>query len=130
MVGKQEVQRLLPFTAHRIKITEDLWTIPRGGDDPFSALSTRVLVDRAGGSLAGKRILDLGCLEGGYTAAFAQMGAREAIGFEARKMSIERCLLVKRCLNLDNLNFYNEDVKNATRNWLGEFDIIFASGIL
>jgi SAM-dependent methyltransferase len=130
MLGKQDIQALLPFTAHRVKIAENLWTIPEGGDDPFYALTTKVLLERAGGSLRGKRILDLGCLEGGYSAAFAQMGAREVIGIEARAKNFERCLLVKDCLRLKNLFFYKEDVKNVKRDWFGDFDIVFASGIL
>jgi predicted RNA methylase len=42
-----------------------------------------VLIDRARESLSGKRVLDLGCLEGGYSVAFAQFGAQEVIGIEA-----------------------------------------------
>lgn len=130
MVNSKEIQALLPFTAHRIEIAKGIWTITDGGEDPRSALSTKALLKQACGSLSGKRILDLGCLEGGYTAAFANMGASEAVGIEARKLNFRRCLLVKKCLNLDNLTFYREDVKNCTRDRLGEFDIVFAAGIL
>jgi SAM-dependent methyltransferase len=130
MVGEDEIQNLLPFTAHRIKIGKELWTIPNGGEDPASALSTRVVVERAGGSLMGKRILDLGCLEGGYTAAFAQMGAKEVVGVEVRTLNIKRCLLVKQQLELNNVQFHQEDVRNVDKHSMGQFDIVFAAGIL
>ena len=130
MLREKEIQNLLPFTAHRIQIGKELWTIPDGGDDPFSALSTRVVVERAGGSLVGKRILDLGCLEGGYTAAFAQMGAKEAVGVEVRTLNIKRCMLVKQQLELNNVQFQQEDVRNVNIGSSGQFEIVFAAGIL
>lgn len=130
MPCKKEIQKLLPFTAHRIMIGDGLWTIADGGDDPLTALSTRVLVDRAGGSLAGKRILDLGCLEGGYSVAFTRMGAKEVVGIEVRTANMKRCSLVKQCLGLENLHFHQEDVRNVKSEWLGKFDIVFAAGIL
>ncbi|MDI6804241.1 MAG: class I SAM-dependent methyltransferase [Bacteroidota bacterium] len=130
MPSEEEIQKLLPFTAHRIQIKNGIWTIPEGGDDPYSALSTRVVIERAGRSLAGKRILDLGCLEGGYSAAFSQMGAKEVVGIEVRKANINRCLLVKQCLGLENLHFHQEDVRNVSSDRFGKFNIVFAAGIL
>jgi SAM-dependent methyltransferase len=125
-----DIEVLLPFTAHRVRLNEDLWSTPVGGDDPFVALSTQVLIDRAGGTIKGKRILDVACLEGGFAAAFARLGAIEVVGVESRDLNIRRCLLVKRYLKLANLTFIQGDVKDVTRDWLGEFDIVFASGIL
>lgn len=130
MISRVEIKSLLPFSAHRIALAEDLWTISDGGEDPQYAPQTKALLEQAGGNLSGKRIIDLGCLEGGYTATFARMGAEKAVGIEARNLNFERCMLVKRCLKLDNLTFYKEDVKNITTEQFGKFDIVFASGIL
>lgn len=130
MIHTEEMRKFLPFTAHRIQISNSTWTIPEGGDDPFSALTTKVVCERAGGSLAGKRILDLGCLEGGYSVAFAKMGAEQVVGVEVRELSHERCLLLKRCLNVEKVDFVRDDVRNVTRDLMGDFDIVFAQGLL
>jgi SAM-dependent methyltransferase len=121
---------LLPFTAHRVELSPGVWTIPDGGDDPLLALSTQILVDRAGGTLRGKRVLDIGCLEGGYSAAFARLGAREAVGLEIRDSNLARCRFLKEHLRLENLTFRQGDAKKIARADLGAFDIVFAAGLL
>ena len=122
---------LLPFTAHRIEIRPGVWTAAEGRErDPFQSLRLRVLTDAAGGTLKGERVLDVGCLEGGYSVALAELGSREVIGIDARPQHIARCELLKRELRLDNVHFYREDVKNISRERFGCFDVVFAAGIL
>jgi len=106
--------------------------MPEGTGEDVSTPDLRMmtLLDRANGSLSGKRVLDLGCLEGGYSVYLGRQGAKEVVGIEAREKNYQRCLLVKKLLNLDNLTFHKCDVKNVQREWLGEFDIVFAGGIL
>jgi 2-polyprenyl-3-methyl-5-hydroxy-6-metoxy-1,4-benzoquinol methylase len=121
---------MLPFTAHRVELSPGVWTTPEWGDDPLLAPSTKILLDRAGGSFRGKRVLDVGCLEGGYAAAFARLGAREALGIEIRDSNLERCLFLKEQLRLDNLTFRKGNAKEISRETLGAFDIVFAAGLL
>ena len=125
-----EIQDLLPFTAHRIELQDGVWTTTKGGDDPFTAPTTRVVLERCAGSLHGRRVLDLGCLEGGYSAAFSKLGAREVVGVEVRELNYRRCQLLKRCLQLTNVRFIREDVRNLDEDALGSFDVVFAQGIL
>lgn len=73
------------------------------------------------------RIVDLGCLEGGYTVEFARNGF-QAVGIEAREQNIERCNYVAENLSLPNLSFHCDDVRNLDK--YGEFDVIFCSGLL
>lgn len=73
------------------------------------------------------RIVDLGCLEGGYSVALAREGYR-VLGIEARKASFEKCQYVARGLELPNLEFRQDDVKNI-QNY-GEFDVVFCCGLL
>ena len=84
----------------------------------------------AGGSLKGKRVLDLGCLEGGYCAAFAKMGAARVVGVDVRPKNLERAALVKHCLKLGNVDLRLADVRHVNRRYFGEFEIVFAAGIL
>lgn len=120
---------LLPFTAHRIELAPGRFTMD-GGDDAADNLRTRLVLARHGGSLRGVRVLDLGCLEGGYTAAFARAGAKEALGLDARELNIARCELVQRELGLRNLRFEVADVRELSADRQGTFDCVFASGIL
>jgi len=123
------VKKLLPFTAHKMKLGDDLYTTPTGYDCTESFLFA-ALLERNGGSFSGKRVLDLGCLEGGYTIGFAIYGAKEAVGIDARRTNIERCNLVKEVLGIKNVNFLQKNVKEVGKDDLGVFDIIFLSGLL
>jgi len=77
--------------------------------------------------MAGKRIADLGCLEGGYTVEFARMGF-EALGIEVRRSNFAACEYVRAHLHLPNLHFARDDVWNIEK--YGTFDAIFCSGLL
>ena len=73
------------------------------------------------------RVVDLGCLEGGYAVEFARMGF-DTLGIEARETNIEKCNYVKANLHLPNLNFVQDDVRNIAK--YGKFDITLCYGIL
>jgi SAM-dependent methyltransferase len=80
-----------------------------------------------GNEFQGKRIVDLGCLEGGYALEFARMGL-DAFGIEVRQSNFENCLEVKRRCGLQNLDFAKDDVWNLPK--YGPFDVIFCCGLL
>jgi hypothetical protein len=73
------------------------------------------------------KVVDLGCLEGGYSVEFAKLGFN-TLGIEAREENILKCNYVKSELNLQNLNFIKDDVRNL--NQYGEFDIVVCYGLL
>lgn len=77
--------------------------------------------------LAGKTIVDLACLEGGYTVEFVRLGMI-ATGVEVRESNFRNCFYVKDRVNLPNLTFVRDDVMNIGR--YPAFDVIFATGIL
>jgi SAM-dependent methyltransferase len=119
---------LLPFTTHRIEIVPGLFTAETGveaGND----LRTRLVLDATGG-LAGKRVLDIGCLEGGFSVEFARRGAAEAVGVEARRLSVRRCDLVRDLAGLTNLTFVCGDVLHELSRAQPPFDVVLATGIL
>ena len=119
---------LLPFTAHRIALAPGIETTV-AGVPPVDDIRTQLVVDACGGSLDGRTVVDLGCLEGGFTLAFAQGGAASALGIEARELSVQRCELAKTLLGVENAEFVIADIKDE----LGRhdpFDVVFATGIL
>lgn len=119
---------LLPFTTHRIELAPGDWTMGPEGDDAMTNLRTRSMLDAGG--VEGKRVIDLGCLEGGYTAAFARLGAESALGVEARQINFRRCEMVRRTLDLPNLRFEHADVRDVSADSHGQFEVVFAAGIL
>ena len=120
----------MTFTAHNIRFEDGTQTYPAAGClleeiGPFQA-AKRMLNLVFPHGLQGKRIADLGCLEGGYATGFARLGM-DAVGIEVRKENFRNCLYVKSNLNLPNLTFVNDDVNNIDH--YGTFDAIWAGGI-
>lgn len=119
------------FTAHNIRFTDGSLSIPDHphvlADVPHCEGAKRVLSMLYGDACEGKRIADLGCLEGGYALEFARMGL-DSFGIEVRTSSFENCQEVKRRAELPNLDFAQDDVWNIAK--YGPFDVIFCCGLL
>lgn len=75
------------------------------------------------------KLLDLGCLEGGYAVEFARNGFQKVIGIEGRKSNFEKCEAVAHFLNLNNLEFRHDDVKNI-KDYKESFDVVLCLGLL
>jgi SAM-dependent methyltransferase len=119
------------FTAHNIRFADGSVTMP---DEPLLLADVswmrgtqRVLKLLYGDKFQSKRIVDLGCLEGGYALEFARMGF-DSLGVEVRQSNIDSCLEVKRRAGLTNLDFAKDDVWNLPK--YGPFDVIFCCGLL
>jgi SAM-dependent methyltransferase len=76
------------FTAHNIRFPDGTVTMPGHptllADEAWWAGAKRVLSLVYGGDPRGRRIADLGCLEGGHALEFARMGM-DALGIEVRR---------------------------------------------
>jgi SAM-dependent methyltransferase len=120
----------MAFIAHNIRLIDGTETYPAAGflieeAGRFQAAKRMLnLVFPAG--LSGKRIADLGCLEGGYATGFARLGMNTT-GIEVRNSNYQNCLYVKSKVNLPNLVFVKDDVNNIDKH--GTFDAIWACGI-
>jgi SAM-dependent methyltransferase len=119
------------FTAHNIVLPDGSQTRPGAtplADSELAKSALRMAMricpptpDRR------PRVVDLGCLEGGYAVEFARAGY-EVLGIEARSDSVARCRYVQRSLGLHNLSFVQDDVRNLKDH--GPFDIVFCCGLL
>lgn len=88
------------------------------------------LVKAAGGSLRGKRVLDIACNSGFWSVQCALMGA-EVVGFDARPELIEQANLIQSIVGCQNLRFQVLDFWDLSAAALGgDFDIVLNLGIL
>jgi SAM-dependent methyltransferase len=119
------------FTAHNIRLDDGTLTKPEQpwqmDQVPLLRFTRQFLRMLFPDGTAGKRVVDLGCLEGGYTVELARDGF-DALGIEIRQSNFENCQRVKAGTNLPNLTFALDDVQNLAN--YGVFDAIFCCGIL
>jgi SAM-dependent methyltransferase len=120
----------MTFSAHNVQFPNGESTIPDMdwfiGDHPWLK-STQRLLRALYPDNQGKRIVDRGCLEGGYTLELARMGF-DALGIEVRQSNIDNCLEIKDAFKLPNLDFAKDDVWNLDK--YGQFDVAFCCGLL
>jgi 2-polyprenyl-3-methyl-5-hydroxy-6-metoxy-1,4-benzoquinol methylase len=103
-------------------------------DDPHRVLQRfrhfmPSVVEAAGGSLAGKRVLDIGCNSGFWSIQCALLGA-EVVGFDARAELIEQANLIRSITGADNVRYEVLDFWDMTSEKLGQFDVVLNLGIL
>lgn len=122
---------LIPFTAHNIELPGGTRTRPGApltAAEPVTRAVMRTLdIFFPGPDRKGTSLIDLGCLEGGYTVEFARAGF-DAVGLEAREQNLARCQLVADRLGLANLRFVRDDARNLAS--YPTFDVTFCSGLL
>ncbi|HEY5178100.1 MAG TPA: hypothetical protein VII95_21300 [Terriglobales bacterium] len=94
------------FTAHNIRLDDGSLTKPeqpwQTEDLALVKFTKQFLRMVFPDGAAGKRVVDLGCLEGGYTVELARAGF-DALGIEVRESNFENCQRVKAGTNLPNL---------------------------
>lgn len=119
----------MPFTAHKILLPDGQLTCsePVLADSGWMQATRRLLKMFYPHGPQGRSIVDLGCLEGGYTLEFAKMGW-QATGIEVRQTNFDNCQIVQRAFGLPNLHFVRDDVLNLEK--YGPFDVIFCCGLL
>ena len=119
------------FTAHNIRLDNGTYTKPDMPSDmskyPRFLAAKKVLDLLFGNQRERYSLVDVGCLEGGYTVEFARMGFN-CLGIEARRSNLEACRYVKQNVALPNLNFVRDDARRVDA--YGEFDITFCCGLL
>ena len=77
-------------------------------------------------SVEGKRVLELGCLEGGHSVALSRRKPRELVAVEGRPANYVRCCVVKNLFGLDNVRFRLDDVRKVSIERYGRFDLVVA----
>ena len=79
----------------------------------------------------GKRILELGPLEGAQTKRLIDEGAKEVIAVEGLSNCFLKCLIVKEIFRLNKATFIFGDFSHYIKSYTGmKFDFVMASGVL
>ena len=120
------------FTAHNIVLDDGSQTYPESSlrsmsEHPLFQSSKRLLDFIFPGSKTDLNLIDLACLEGGFTVEFARLGFK-SLGIEVRNSNFVNCEYVKNHVNIPHLKFIQDNVLNLER--YGSFDVVFCSGIL
>ena len=89
----------------------------------------QVVSDFAQRPLDQLHVLDLACLEGGYSMELAKRGSR-VTGIEGRRSNLANAETERLRLGLNNLSFVQDDVRNLSKTKYGEFDAVLCLGIL
>jgi len=88
------------------------------------------LVELLGGTLSGRRVLDLGCNAGFFSLLAAQAGAEFVLGLDGREAYIEQARLVFEAKEID-ASRYRFEVANVFAWEPGEaFDVVLCLGLL
>jgi SAM-dependent methyltransferase len=100
------------------------------GDVPlFSDDRIQWAIDLAGG-VAGKRVLELGPLEGGHTYMLDRAGAASIRAIEANTLCYLKCLLVQQLFGLDRTRFELGNFVPWLNTSQETFDVVIAAGVL
>jgi tRNA (mo5U34)-methyltransferase len=89
------------------------------------------LVRLFGGSLAGKRVLDLGCNAGFWSLCAIQSGCDYVFGIDGRQMHIDQAKFVFRVNEIDprKYSFIKGDIFDVLNQTIGKFDIVLCLGL-
>ena len=90
------------------------------------------VVQLCGGSLAGMRVLDLGCNAGYWSLQAIDAGCSFVLGVDARSMHVEQANFVFEVKRIegDRYRFLHADVFALTSAELGSFDLLLCLGLL
>jgi len=132
-----ELERLGPFH-HGVDLPHGLTTQPegsvrRGPEERMSDVLTLgwpALLERCGGSLEGKRVLDVGCNCGGFSFQAAADGAEHVLGVDVADRYIEQANFIKDALGAERVEFRKLGIDELDREDVGTFDITLCLGLL
>jgi 2-polyprenyl-3-methyl-5-hydroxy-6-metoxy-1,4-benzoquinol methylase len=125
----QIIERFGKWTDHNIHLGNGLYTMDASVSTEKLRRIVQIVADIAGKPLSTLRILDLACLEGQYAIEFARHGAR-SVGIEGRVENLEKARFAQRALRLDNVELYQDDIRNLSTEKYGEFDVVLCLGVL
>lgn len=133
-----EIQRLAPFH-HKVDLPYGLKTYdPRSSQrhreqtrlDSLTRHAFPRLLEACGGTLEGKRVIDVACNAGGFSVEAARLGAEYVLGFDVADRYLDQANFIKRALGLEQVEYRKMALADCDEANIGMFDIAFCFGIL
>jgi 2-polyprenyl-3-methyl-5-hydroxy-6-metoxy-1,4-benzoquinol methylase len=124
-----EVRDLLSPWNHNIKLPFGIYTAYCPDYYPAHEEILNVINHELHGAFQGKRILDIGCLEGYFSAECALQGA-SVVGVDGKTINLRKCEFVRSALSIPDLTFVKDNAMRITRQKYGSFDVVLALGLL
>jgi len=124
-----EVRDLLSPWNHNIALPHGVYTAACDDYYPAHQEIMRVVRERLGSNFSGRRIVDIGCLEGYFSIECALQGA-EVLGIDGKLLNVRKCEFVRSVLGVERATFALGDAMNVTRESSGRFDAVLALGLL
>ena len=100
------------------------------GNIPLFADSRILAALETFGSIEGKRVLEVGPLEGMHTYLLSRHGAASIDAVEANRLCYLRCLVTKEILGIDRASFHLGDIQHWLQDVEVDYDFAVASGVL
>ncbi|CAN5230183.1 MULTISPECIES: class I SAM-dependent methyltransferase [Sphingomonadaceae] len=88
------------------------------------------LLEQFGGTLQGKRVLDVACNCGGFSFLAAETGADEVVGFDSEDRYIAQARFIQEARQENRVRFEIDQLENVSAESYGRFDVSFFFGIL
>jgi 2-polyprenyl-3-methyl-5-hydroxy-6-metoxy-1,4-benzoquinol methylase len=124
-----QVRDVLAPWHHNIALPHGIYTTACDQYYPSHREIMRVVCERLGGNLTGRRVLDIGCLEGYFSIECALQGA-EVLGIDGKLLNVRKCEFVQSVLDVPRVTFVQGDAMRVTRGSAGRFDAVLALGLL
>jgi len=117
------------FTAHNVRLDDGAFTFPEAPPIDQTAdyhCVRNLLPVLYPDGWAGRSIVDLGCLEGGFATEFARLGLTST-GIDVRESNIANAEYIRARTSLPDLRFICDDAWNVGK--YGPFDLVFCVGL-
>jgi len=124
-----EMRDFLSPWDHNIKLPYRIFTAYCEDYYPAHQEIMKIINQQLGGNFKRKRVIDIGCLEGYFSAECALQGAT-VLGIEGKTINIKKCEFMRSVLRIKNLTFIKDDAMRVTRKKYGDFDVVLALGLL
>jgi SAM-dependent methyltransferase len=124
-----EVRDFLAPWNHNIALPHGVYTAACDEYYPAHREIMRVVAERLGGEFGGRRIVDIGCLEGYFSIECALQGA-DVLGVDGKLLNVRKCEFVRSVLGVQRATFVQGDAMEVNRESAGRFDVVLALGLL
>jgi hypothetical protein len=130
---KEEViKKYGSWTAHNINLGNGIYTIDEKLNYDTMKLRRvlQIINDISGEKFDSLKVLDLGSFEGLYAIELGLQKTERVVGIEGRTANLKKAKFSKDTLGINNIEFFQDDVRNLSEQKYGRFDVILCLGLL